>query len=107
MTRGKHRNLRLTTWLVGAIALGAMTSVNAGPVSADDLATANLAGACGVLDSLLEFQKKTKLSGSDEFVAKFWTAEAARLGLSMPELSSRCLRATAHFNRLSGSGAKK
>ena len=54
------------------------------------LATAKYAGACGILDSLVHFQKTTKMNGGDEFVARFWTVEAARLGLTVQQLSDRC-----------------
>jgi len=51
------------------------------------LAAAKYAGACGILDSLIQFQKTTKMDGGDEFVARFWAVEAARLGLTVQELS--------------------
>jgi len=54
------------------------------------LATAKYAGACGILDSLIQFQKTTKMDGGDDFVARFWAVEAARLGLSIQQLSERC-----------------
>lgn len=54
------------------------------------MAVSKIAGACGILDSMLYFQKTTKMSGGDEFVVRFWTAEAARLGLSMQQYSDKC-----------------
>ena len=53
-------------------------------------AVSKIAGACGILDSMLYFQKTTKMSGGDEFVVRFWTVEAARLGLSMQQYSDKC-----------------
>ena len=63
------------------------------------LATSKIAGACGVLDSLIHFQATTKLNGGDEFVTRFWQQEAARLGVTVKELSSRCDKATSTYNR--------
>ncbi len=54
------------------------------------LAVAKIAGACGILDSQIHFQKTTKMPGGDEFVSRFWAVEAARLGLSIQQLSERC-----------------
>ena len=52
--------------------------------------SAKMSGACGVLDQLIEFQATTKMEGGDEFVTRFWNTEAARLGLTLVELSDTC-----------------
>tara|TARA_R110002072_G_scaffold301652_1_gene481861 strand:+ start:2066 stop:2320 length:255 start_codon:yes stop_codon:yes gene_type:complete len=49
------------------------------------LAVSKYAGACGILGLQAEFQSTTKLEGGDEFLVRFWTTEAARLGMSMEE----------------------
>lgn len=54
------------------------------------MASSKIAGACGVLDSLIHFQKTTQLPGGDDFVVRFWNVEAARLGKSVKELSDGC-----------------
>lgn len=64
------------------------------------LAIAKYTGACGILDSLVTFQKTTRMSGGDEFVARFWTVEAARLGLSVKQLSDRCNQSIAAYEKL-------
>jgi hypothetical protein len=46
------------------------------------LAIAKMAGACGILDSMIQMQKTTKMPGGDEFVTRFWSVEAARLGMN-------------------------
>ena len=63
------------------------------------LATAKYAGACGILDSLVHFQKTTKMDGGDEFVSRFWTVEAARLGLTVQQLSDRCNEAITAYGK--------
>jgi hypothetical protein len=63
------------------------------------LASAKYAGACGILDSLVHFQKTTKMDGGDEFVARFWTVEAARLGLTVQQLSDRCNEAITAYGK--------
>ena len=62
------------------------------------LASAKYAGACGILDSLIQFQKTTKMEGGDEFVSRFWAVEAARLGLTVQELSDNCNQAIAVYD---------
>ena len=61
------------------------------------LATAKYAGACGILDSLIHFQKTTKMNGGNEFVSRFWAVEAARLGLTVQQLSDRCNEAISAY----------
>ena len=62
------------------------------------LSTAKIAGACGILDSLIHFQNTTKMNGGDEFVSRFWSLEATRLGISVEELSTRCNQALAAYD---------
>lgn len=64
------------------------------------LATAKFAGACGILDSMIHFQKTTKMSGGDEFVSRFWAVESARLGLSVQEMSDSCNKAVSLYDNL-------
>ncbi len=61
------------------------------------LATSKIAGACGILDSLIHFQKTTKMVGGDEFVTRFWSVEAARQGLTVQQLSERCNKAISAY----------
>ena len=61
------------------------------------LATAKVAGSCGILDSLIDFQKKTKMNGGDEFVSRFWAVEAARLGMTVQQLSDTCNEAVSAY----------
>jgi len=64
------------------------------------LSTAKMAGACGILGEMMHFQKNTKMQGGNEFVSRFWAAEAARLGLSMQEYSDRCDQAIISYDKL-------
>ncbi len=64
------------------------------------LAASKIAGACGILDSMIYFQKTTKMAGGDEFVSRFWAAEAARLGISMQEYSDQCDRAIIMYDKV-------
>ena len=54
------------------------------------LATAKMAGACGILDQMIHFQKTTRIEGGDLFVTRFWETEAARLGMDVQGLSNLC-----------------
>ena len=64
------------------------------------MATSKFAGACGILDSMIYFQKTTQMPGGDDFVTRFWTVEAARLGTSLQEYSDRCNQSIAVYNKL-------
>jgi len=63
------------------------------------LAIAKIAGACGILDSMIDFQAKTKMEGGDEFVTRFWQVEAARLGKTVEELSNTCNGAISTYDK--------
>ncbi|MCA3083537.1 MAG: hypothetical protein ING69_12880 [Rhodocyclaceae bacterium] len=64
------------------------------------LATAKFAGACGILDSMINVQKTTGIPGGDDFVTRFWAVEAARLGLSVKGLSDRCDQSIIAYEKL-------
>jgi len=64
------------------------------------LATAKIAGACGILDEMIDFQRKTKLPGGDEFVSRFWLAESARRGMTVKEVSDQCNKAISIYDSL-------
>ncbi len=71
------------------------------PLSAQaKLATAKFAGACGILDSMINVQKATGIPGGDDFVTRFWAVEAARLGLSVKSLSDRCDQSIIAYEKL-------
>ncbi len=64
------------------------------------LAVAKMAGACGILDSMIDFQAKTKMNGGNEFVTRFWEVEAARLGMTVKQLSDQCNGAISSYDKL-------
>jgi len=70
------------------------------------LVISKMAGACGILHSMMSFQTATKMPGGDDFVVRFWATEAARLGLSIQELSERCNQSVGAYDKLwAASGA--
>lgn len=64
------------------------------------LAISKMAGACGILSSMGYFQKTTKIPGGDEFIERFWAAEAARLGFSNQEYIDNCSKAIEIYDAL-------
>jgi hypothetical protein len=64
------------------------------------LAAAKMAGACGIMDSQIDFQTKTKMDGGDEFVARFWFIEATRLGKSMEEYFELCKSSVSIYDKI-------
>jgi hypothetical protein len=71
------------------------------------LMVANVAGECDVLFYMVEFQKKNNINGGNEYVAKFWSDEAARLGMTVEQMSARCSESAAAYNKLWTSTAQK
>jgi hypothetical protein len=49
-------------------------------------------GACGILTLQIQFQEGTKMSGGNEFVGRFWTTEAARLGMTLDQYGKFCAK---------------
>ena len=92
-----------TKWLLTACAALLLAT----PVSAEEylspqgiLAVGKMTGACGILDSMIQFQKTTRLEGGEAFVLRFWEVEAARLGMSVQELSTQCNQSVAAYEKL-------
>jgi hypothetical protein len=96
--------MNFSRYLIVAMSLVAATSVpsNAADDSSEKgpLSVAKMAGGCAMLNSMIQLQKTTKLPGGDEFVSRFWSVEAARLGYSVDKLSSMCRLSEAAFNRM-------
>jgi hypothetical protein len=57
-------------------------------------------GACGILHLQLQFQGNTKLEGGDEFIVRFWTTEAARLGKTLEEYAAFCVTTVSAYDKL-------
>jgi hypothetical protein len=64
----------------------------------DLLATGKLTGNCGIFKLQLDFQDNTKLKGGGEFLARFWTMEAARLGMPLEEFVNKCHKVVAKYD---------
>jgi len=54
-------------------------------------AVSKIAGSCGQMKGQLIFQTQTELEGGDKLFVRYWTTEAARLGLSFNEYSEMCV----------------
>jgi hypothetical protein len=96
----------MTGLLLVAALLLASTSAHADGVSPQGaLMVANVAGECDVLYSMVAFQKKNNIKGGEEYVAKFWESEAAQMNLSVDQLSARCEKTAAAYDKLYNSSA--
>jgi hypothetical protein len=102
-----HKLLALAC--VGSLSLTVAASAQNELTAQGMLATAKFAGACGILDSMINFQKTTRMPSGDDFVARFWAVEAARLGLSVKGLSDRCDQSIIAYDKLwkAGEPARK
>jgi hypothetical protein len=75
-----------------------------GTAGASDVATAmaaaKLTGACGVLQSLVNFQTTTRMNGGDAFIVRFVRMEVARLGMTVEDYFKSCKQAIAISDQL-------
>lgn len=90
---GKENSLRYALVLI--------TALLSWPVSAEEpdsgsefarslLVTGKMSGGCGIMKLQIQFQENTGLEGGTNFIARFWTAEAARLGMTLEEYAEQC-----------------
>ena len=72
------------------------------------MSLSKLAGACGILDSLITFQTTTNFEQGKEFVFRFWSVEASRLGLeSAEDLMQLCLETVPKYDALRNAYEKR
>ena len=64
------------------------------------LAVGKGTGACGILNMQLIFQDTTGMDGGNEFIVRFWTTEAARLGMTLERYAEHCKTTIASYDRL-------
>jgi len=97
--RVKKKSINIILLLISLAGTGYAKAADE-PSGQGILAIAKYAGACGILVSMVHFQKTTKMPSGDEFVARFWSTEAARLGLSVQQLSDRCNQSITAYDRM-------
>ena len=51
---------------------------------------AKATGMCGTFSQMANFQQTTKMKGGDEFVVRFITTEATRLGYTLESFMAQC-----------------
>ena len=64
----------------------------------DMMVVAKATGMCGVFAQMLNFQSATKMPGGDEFILRFLSTEAARLGMTVEELTGQCPSTVKQYN---------
>lgn len=97
--------MRVFALLVAAVTAIAAVAYAQQPVATDNLlqsmlSTGKMSGACGILKLQTDFQTTTAMPGGNEFVIRFWTTEAARLGHSLTEYIEVCKTSVKTFDQL-------
>lgn len=64
------------------------------------LAIAKVTGACGIMNEMISFQEKTKMTAGDDFVVRFWQAESARQGKTVQQMIESCNKAISAYDNL-------
>lgn len=54
------------------------------------LVSAKFLGGCGILSQMAIFQDSTKMAGGNEFIIRFMSTEAARLGMTVDQYMAQC-----------------
>jgi hypothetical protein len=70
------------------------------PSMKEVLSVANMTGVCFILQSMSDFQASKKLEGGDQFIDKFWTAEAAKAEKTPEQFVKDCQSAIDGYERL-------
>jgi hypothetical protein len=65
----------------------------------DLLILSKFTGVCGVMQQMASFQLATKMPGGDEFIARFWRTEFARLGKSQDQFLKECEQSIAAYDK--------
>jgi hypothetical protein len=71
-------------------AQGAEESEELGNLAQGMLVVGKMTGSCGILNLQIQFQENTEIAGGVKFISRFWTAEAARLGMTLEEFGQQC-----------------
>jgi hypothetical protein len=99
----KYLSTALTLLLaVSSISIRASDGEDASDMGKSMLAISKMTGACGVFNLQINFQETTKMDGGSEFLMRFWTYEAARLGKTLKEYATGCAEAIKAYNKLDG-----
>lgn len=62
------------------------------------MVVAKATGMCGVFSQMANFQQTTKMKGGDEFVVRFLTTEAVRLGHTLESFMAQCPEVVKKYN---------
>ena len=64
------------------------------------ITTSKFAGMCGVVRQLAYFQESTQMPGGNEFIVRFLSTEAARLGYTLEQFLAKCVEVTEEYSRI-------
>ena len=64
---------------------------------------AKVAGTCGAMSQLSNFQRTTNMPGGDEFVLRFFRTEATRLGMDLKQFLESCDKITKEYAAIQNS----
>jgi hypothetical protein len=90
---------RVLVAIAGVSALFSAQAANNTPDVQDLLILSKFSGVCGVMQQMVLFQQATKMLGGDEFIARFWRTEFARLGKSQEQFLKECELSIANYDK--------
>lgn len=86
--------------LAASISFTANANDGKGKSALDLMMVSKMTGVCGVMQQMASFQSSTQMSGGNEFIARFWRTEFARLGISQETFLKECKESIATYNQL-------
>ncbi|MBO6811717.1 MULTISPECIES: hypothetical protein [Marinobacter] len=88
-------------WLLAialfSFSLSAQESEDGANLAKRMLVTGKMSGGCGIMQLQIQYQQNTGLEGGTNFIVRFWTAEAARLGMTLDEYAGQCRRVVENY----------
>jgi hypothetical protein len=85
-----HKILFLTLTLIFSIPVLSNEEKDPSEFVRGLMVVGKMSGACGIFNLQIQFQENTGLDGGDNFVERFWSAEAARLGMTLEDYANQC-----------------
>lgn len=64
----------------------------------DMMIVAKATGMCGTFTQMITFQETTKMTGGDEFIIRFLSTEAVRLGHTLDSFMAQCPNVVKKYN---------
>lgn len=91
---------RVLFLVVSLVIFAPAQAANDSPSLQDIILVSKMTGVCGVMQQMAAFQQATKMPGGNEFIARFWRTEFARLAKSQETFLKECEGSISAYGQL-------